>query len=81
MTDNGKGILADWDADDEAIVDVMGHVISDALRGHKRTGIPIAVWDRDQNRAVIVPPEEIVVPDDLPTKGNGTGTADPCYIN
>jgi len=63
---DGKGILADREATDEQIADEMGHAISDALREHKRIGNPVAVWDWEQNRVVVIPPEEIIVPDDDP---------------
>ncbi len=64
MSKNGEGILANRDATDEEIAEVMGYAIEDALRAHKRAGVPIAVWDWENNRVVIVPPEEIVVPDE-----------------
>ena len=64
MNDRGRGILSDWNADDDAIAEAMGHAISDALREHRRAGVSIAVWDWDQERVVITPPEEIVVADD-----------------
>jgi hypothetical protein len=40
--------------------------VNDALRMHKRLGNPIAVW-RD-GKVVIIPPEEIVIPDDPETE-------------
>jgi hypothetical protein len=63
MNDQGRGILTDWDADDDAIADVMGDAIADALEEHKRAGVSIAVWDWDRNCVEIVPPEEIEIPD------------------
>lgn len=39
--------------------------VRDALLDHKRAGNPVAVWK--DGRVVIVPPEEIV----LPEEGNG----------
>jgi hypothetical protein len=38
--------------------------IREAVRDHKLAGNPIAVWDWGKNEVVIVPPEEIVVPDE-----------------
>ena len=40
--------------------------VNDALRMHKRLGNPIAAW-RD-GKVVIIPPEEIVIPDDPETE-------------
>lgn len=73
MNDRGQGLLSDWDADDDEVAEAMGHAISDALREHRRAGVSIAVWDWDQDRVVIVPPEEIVVPDDVAVEAT-TGT-------
>lgn len=63
MTDQGRGILADWDADDDAVAEVMNDAIADALEEHKRAGVSIAVWDWDRNCVAIVPPQDIVIPD------------------
>ncbi len=52
------------DATGEEIRQAMGFAIREAVRDHKRAGNPIAVWDWGKNEVVIVPPEEIVVPDE-----------------
>jgi hypothetical protein len=62
MDDKGKGILGNWDATSEEIRQAMGHAIYMALREHKRAGIPAVTWDREHQRVVVVPPEEIVLP-------------------
>ncbi len=36
--------------------------VADALRDHKEAGNSIVVWDREHDRVVLVPPEQIVVP-------------------
>jgi hypothetical protein len=64
MTENGKGILADESATDEEVAEAMEKAIYEALRHHKRSGVPVAVWDWENDRVVIVPPEEIIVPDE-----------------
>jgi len=64
MNDRKLGILADWDADDEAIADVMGDAIADAIGAHERAGVSLAVWDWDRSCVAIIPPEEIVIPND-----------------
>jgi len=79
MSDEGKGILGDWDANGEEIRRAMGHAISAALGEHKRAGNSVAVWDWKNERVEIVPPEEIVVPDEAAasepvTAGLLTGT-------
>ena len=68
MFDSGRGVLADWDADDEAVADAMGFAIQDALREHRRRGVSIAVWDEEAGRVVIVPPEHINIPGDRPER-------------
>ena len=64
MSDDGKGILGDWDATGEEIRQAMGRAISAALGEHKRAGNSVAVWDSETERVAIVPPEEIVLPDE-----------------
>jgi hypothetical protein len=58
----GKGILGKRDASPEEIRLAMGEAIYLALREHKRQGVP-AVTMRD-GKIVIVPPEEIVIPEE-----------------
>jgi hypothetical protein len=62
MSEDGKGILGDWDATGEEIRQAMGDAINAALREHKRAGHSVVVWE--DGRIVVVPPEEIVVPDE-----------------
>ncbi|MDB5350957.1 MAG: hypothetical protein JWN86_2204 [Planctomycetota bacterium] len=62
MIEPARCILGDWDADDEAIADVMGLAIEDALREHKRDGVSIAVWDWDRDGVRIIAPDEIAEP-------------------
>lgn len=64
MNEHGKGILANWDATDEEVAEAMVHAIDKALLAHKRAGVPIAIWDEEAKRVVLVPPEEIEVPED-----------------
>ncbi len=71
MIENGKGILADRNASDEEVAEVMEQAIADALRAHKRAGVPIAVWDWEHNHVVVVPPDQIEVPDHGPSDRNG----------
>ena len=66
---NGKrkleGILRYRDATTEEIRDSMNLGVMRALREHKRLGNPIVVWDYENERIVTIPPEEIVVPDEV----------------
>jgi hypothetical protein len=64
MDDQGRGILGKRDATSDEIAKAMGYAIREAVRDHKRAGNPIAVWDWDKNEVVIVPPEEIAIPDE-----------------
>ncbi len=64
MGDHGKGILGKQDATGQEIADAMGFAYREAAREYKRSGIPIAAWDWDRNEVVIVPPEEIAIPDE-----------------
>ena len=70
MNESYRGTLADMDASDEAIGDLMAEAVFDALRAHKAAGVPIVTWDWDADRMVIVPADEIVIPGDEPN-GNG----------
>jgi hypothetical protein len=45
---------------------VFQRAVNDALRMHKRLGNPIAAWK--DGKVVIIPPEEIVIPDDPETE-------------
>jgi hypothetical protein len=65
MTETAKGILADESATDDEVAEVMEKAIDAALRGHKRAGVPVAVWDWEHERVVIVSPEEITIPDEM----------------
>lgn len=47
--------------------DAMARGVREALIENKRAGNPIVVW-RD-GRVVLVPPEEIVIPDEPPRTG------------
>lgn len=50
------------DFEDDAQVDrAMRRAVAEALREHKRKGHSVVIW-RD-GKVVILPPEEIVVPD------------------
>ena len=42
---------------------LMGLGVRNALREHKRLGQSIVVWDRENQKIVEIPAEEIVVPD------------------
>jgi hypothetical protein len=46
------------------IGEVLQRAVNHALRMHKRLGNPIATWK--DGKVVIVPPEEIVIPPDVP---------------
>jgi hypothetical protein len=58
----GKGILGKPDATDEEICQAIGEGIYSAMREYKRLGIPAATM-RD-GKVVLVPPEEIVIPEE-----------------
>lgn len=64
MKDHGKGILGRRDATFEEIGEAMGYAFREALKEHKRAGVPACTWDWENHRVVIVPPEEIVIPDE-----------------
>ena len=59
-----KGILRDWDATGEQIADAMHLGIRNALRDHKRNGVPIATWDKVNRRVLVIPPDQIPVDDE-----------------
>ena len=49
----------------QAVEDALRRAVNHALLMHKRAGNPIASWK--DGKVVLIPPEEIVVPDDKPT--------------
>ncbi len=53
-------------SDKAALKKAMGQAVYDALRLHKLLGHPIVIW-RD-GKVVSVPPEEIVLPEELNTE-------------
>jgi hypothetical protein len=63
MSRNGNGILADGTVMAEELRQAMGEAIPEALRAHERAGIPAATMHRD-GTVVLVPPEEIAIPDE-----------------
>ena len=64
MDDHGRGILGKWDATSQEIAEAMGCAFRQALIEHKRAGNPVPTWDWEKNEVVIIPPEEIVIPDE-----------------
>jgi hypothetical protein len=42
----------------------MTRGVKAALREHKRSGNSVAIWDREHDLVILVPPEEIIVPDE-----------------
>jgi hypothetical protein len=53
----------------EQITDAFARGVRSTLREHKRAGHPIVVWDRDQDRIVILRADQIDVPDEIPGVG------------
>lgn len=64
MNNKGRGILGRPEATTEEVREAMGEAIDAALREHKRAGVPAATWDHETNRVVLVPPEDIPVPEE-----------------
>jgi hypothetical protein len=62
MSEDGRGILGNPDATGEEIRQAMGNAINAVLREHKRAGHSVVVWE--DGRTIVVPPEEIVVPEE-----------------
>ncbi len=48
----------------EEINRTMARGVSQALQEHRCAGRSIVVWDREHDHAVIIPPEQIVLPDE-----------------
>lgn len=66
MSDPGKGILGDWDATGDQVRGALQRAVNLALREHKQAGNSIVVWDREEDRTVVVPPDQIVIEDGSP---------------
>jgi hypothetical protein len=64
MSDNGRGILGNWDATGAEIRDALVQAVENAVREHKRAGRPVIVWDRDRDEIVSLAPDQIVVNDE-----------------
>lgn len=58
LTDEDLALLED----DDAMLRALRRAVRQALLEHKQAGNPIAVWK--DGRVVIVPPEEIEVPEE-----------------
>lgn len=69
---DGRGILGNWEATGEQIRRAMGHAIAKTLSEHKEAGRSVVMWDREHDRIVIVPPDEINVPEAV-EETNGSG--------
>ena len=52
--------MPETDEEEERLV---AEAVWDALRDHKQAGNPIAVWEN--GKVKIIPPEDIVLPEDL----------------
>jgi hypothetical protein len=57
-----QGLTADYFKDTEAVQRAAAQAVRDALRRHKEAGVGAVIW-RD-GEVVIVPPEEIEVPEE-----------------
>jgi hypothetical protein len=57
-----KGILGNWEATSEDIRLAIAEGIYAALRKHKEKGVEAVTWR--EGRIVLIPPEEIQVPDE-----------------
>jgi hypothetical protein len=64
------------DATAEEINEAMTRGAIDALREHKRAGNSVVVWDREKDCVVLVPPEEIIVPDEPAIETEPAATQD-----
>ncbi len=76
MNENGRGILGNRDATGEEIRRAMEHAVFAALREHKRIGNPVAVWDWENDRVAIVPPEQIELPAEYEVKAEAATARD-----
>jgi hypothetical protein len=72
MSNRGKGILGRWDATSEEIRQAIGEAIYLAMRKHKEAGVPAVTW-RD-GKVVLIPPQDIVIPDDDAPESDPTET-------
>jgi hypothetical protein len=49
----------------EEITEAMGRGVRAALLGHKLAGRSVVVWDREKDQTIILPPDQIIVPEDI----------------
>ncbi len=63
MSHERPAVAVDRDGEIDEMIRLMGFGVRNALREHKRLGQSIVVWDRENQRVVEVPPEEIVIPE------------------
>jgi 7-cyano-7-deazaguanine synthase in queuosine biosynthesis len=57
----------------DQITEAFSRGVRSALREHKRAGHPVVVWDREQDRIVILRADQIEVPDESDTASNPAG--------
>jgi hypothetical protein len=64
MDDDAKGILGNIDATGERIRRAWEQASVAAMRKHRETGVPVATWDWENGKVLMIPAEEIVAADD-----------------
>ncbi len=57
--------IADYSVREDDVDLAVREAVIEALRDHKRAGNPVAIWEDGKVR--IVPPEEIVLPEEAET--------------
>jgi len=71
MNGDGKGILGDWQATGEDIRQAWEKATIAAVEIHRRTGVPMACWDWENGRVVLIPADQVPVPDEVSIAGEG----------
>jgi hypothetical protein len=64
MDNEGRGILGDPEATGEQIRQAWEQAAVAAMEQHRRTGVPVATWDWENGRVLLIPADEIPVPDE-----------------
>jgi hypothetical protein len=76
MDKDGKGILGDWEATGEQIRQAWEYAALKAMEEHRRTGVPVATWDWETSRVVIVSADEFPLPDEETAVGKAASDKD-----
>jgi hypothetical protein len=64
MDNEGRGILGDWQATGEEIRQAWERAAVAAMEEHRKTGVPVATWDWENGRVILIPADDLDIPNE-----------------